>query len=238
MAEYLARYFSEKKMADAWVIIQEDFLAATFSTLYITLVSTLLAILIGLPLGVILVTGDAKGIRPLPRWLMTVLNWIINLLRSAPFIILIVLLMPFTRMLLGSAVGDAGVIVPLVIAAFPFVARLVEGALRELNPNIIEMAQSSGANTWQTVFHVMLPESVPALITAITTAITTILGYTAMSGAVGGGGLGNLAIAQGQQRSNHAVLLSALVILVILVQILQTFGTWLARKCDRRLKNK
>ena len=100
------------------------------------------------------------------------------------------------------------------------------------------MAQSSGANTWQTVFHVMLPESVPALITAITTAITTILGYTAMSGAVGGGGLGNLAIAQGQQRSNHAVLLSALVILVILVQILQTFGTWLARKCDRRLKNK
>ena len=238
MAEYLARYFSEKKMADAWVIIQEDFLSATFSTLYITLVSTLLAILIGLPLGVILVTGDAKGIRPLPRWLMTVLNWIINLLRSAPFIILIVLLMPFTRMLLGSAVGDAGMIVPLVIAAFPFVARLVEGALRELNPNIIEMAQSSGANTWQTVFHVMLPESVPALITAITTAITTILGYTAMSGAVGGGGLGNLAIAQGQQRSNHAVLLSALVILVILVQILQTFGTWLARKCDRRLKNK
>ena len=237
MAEYLARYFSEKKMADAWVIIQEDFLSATFSTLYITLVSTLLAILIGLPLGVILVTGDAKGIRPLPRWLMTVLNWIINLLRSAPFIILIVLLMPFTRMLLGSAVGDAGVIVPLVIAAFPFVARLVEGALRELNPNIIEMAQSSGANTWQTVFHVMLPESVPALITAITTAITTILGYTAMGGAVGGGGLGNLAIAQGQQRSNHAVLLSALVILVILVQILQTFGTWLARKCDRRLKN-
>ena len=238
MSEYLARYFNEKKMADAWVIIQDDFVSATLSTLYITLVSTLLAILIGLPLGILLVTGDAKGIRPLPRWLMSVLNWIINLLRSAPFIILIVLLMPFTRMLLGSAVGDAGVIVPLVIAAFPFVARLVEGALRELNPNIIEMAQSSGANTWQTVFHVMLPECVPSLITAFTTAITTILGYTAMSGAVGGGGLGNLAIAQGQQRSNHAVLLSALVILVILVQVLQTFGTWLARKADKRLKNK
>jgi len=148
-----------------------------------------------------------------------------------------VLLMPFTRLLLGSAVGDGGVIVPLVIAAFPFVARLVEGSLRELNPNIIEMAQSSGANTWQIVFHVMLPESVPSLITSFTTAITTILGYTAMSGAVGGGGLGNLAIAQGQQRSNHAVLLAALVILVILVQILQTFGTWLAKKCDRRQKN-
>ena len=237
MAEYIARYFNEAKMADAWTQIQDNFLADTFSPLYITLVSALLAILIGLPLGIILVTGDAKGIRPLPRWLMTFLNWLINLLRSAPFIILIVLLMPFTRMLVGSAVGDAGVIVPLVIAAFPFVARLVEGSLRELNPNIIEMAQSSGANTWQTVFHVMLPESVPSLITAFTTAITTILGYTAMSGAVGGGGLGNRAIAQGQQRSNHAVLLAALIILVILVQILQTFGTWLARKCDKRLKN-
>ena len=167
MAEYIARFFSEKKMADAWVLIQEDFFQATLSTLYITLMSTLFAILIGLPLGIILVTGDSKGIRPLPRWLMTFLNWVINLLRSAPFIILIVLLMPFTRMLLGSAVGDAGVIVPLVIAAFPFVARLVEGSLRELNPNIIEMAQSSGANTWQTVFHVMLPESVPSLITSL-----------------------------------------------------------------------
>ena len=237
MEEYLSRYFSEKKMADAWVLIQEDFFSATVSTLYITLVSTLFAILIGLPIGIILVTGDAKGIRPLPRLFMSALNWVINLLRSAPFIILIVLLMPFTRLLIGKAVGDAGVIVPLVIAAFPFVARLVEGSMRELNPNIIEMAQSSGANAWQTVFHVMLPESVPSLITSFTTAITTILGYTAMSGAVGGGGLGNLAIAQGQQRSNHAVLLAALIILVILVQILQTFGTWLARKCDRRLKN-
>ena len=237
MEQYIARYFNEKKIADAWVLIREDFFSATMSTLYITLMSAFFAILIGLPLGILLVTGDAKGIHPLPKWLMATLNLIINLLRSAPFIILIVLLMPFTRIILTSAVGDGGVIVPLVIASFPFVARLVEGSLRELNPNIIEMAQSSGANTWQTVFHVMLPESVPSLITAFTTAITTILGYTAMSGAVGGGGLGNLAIAQGQQRSNHAVLLAALIILVILVQILQTFGTWLARKCDKRLKN-
>ena len=237
MEQYIARYFNEKKIADAWVLIREDFFSATMSTLYITLMSAFFAILIGLPLGILLVTGDAKGIHPLPKWLMATLNLIINLLRSAPFIILIVLLMPFTRIILTSAVGDGGVIVPLVIASFPFVARLVDGSLRELNPNIIEMAQSSGANTWQTVFHVMLPESVPSLITAFTTAITTILGYTAMSGAVGGGGLGNLAIAQGQQRSNHAVLLAALIILVILVQILQTFGTWLARKCDKRLKN-
>ena len=237
MSEFFARYYSEKKMADAWVLIREDFFSATLSTLYITLISTLFAILIGLPLGILLVTGDEHGIRPLPKPLMKFLNWMINLLRSAPFIILIVLLMPFTRMVLGTAVGDTAVIVPLVIAAFPFVARLVEGSMREINPNIIEMAQSSGANAWQTVFHVMLPESVPSLITSFTTAVTTILGYTAMSGAVGGGGLGNLAIAQGQQRSNHAVLLAALIILVILVQILQSFGTWLARRCDRRLKN-
>ena len=238
MEAYIARYFNDKKIADAWELIQKDFLTDTMSTLYITLMSTLFAILIGLPLGILLVTGDSKGIRPLPRVLMSVINWIINLLRSAPFIILIVLLMPFTRMLVGKAVGDAAVIVPLVIAAFPFVARLVEGSLREIDPNIIEMAQASGASTWQTVIHVMLPESVPSLITSFTTAITTILGYTAMSGAVGGRGLGNKAISQGQERSNHAVLLAALIILVILVQILQTFGTWLARKCDKRLKNK
>ena len=237
MGDYIATYYNPEKLAKAWNVIQADFLRETGVTLYITLMATLFAILIGLPLGVILVTGDTNGIRPLPKPLMAFLNGLINLLRSAPFIILIVVLMPITRAIVGRAVGNAAVIVPLIIAAFPFVARLVEGSLRELNPNIIEMAQSSGANTWQTVFHVMLPESVPSLITAFTTAITTILGYTAMSGAVGGGGLGNRAIAQGQQRSNHAVLLAALIILVILVQILQTFGTWLARKCDKRLKN-
>ena len=134
--------------------------------------------------------------------------------------------------------GSGAVIVPLIIAAFPFVARLVEGSLREVNPNIIEMSLSMGATTWQTVMHVMLPESVPSLITSFTTAITTILGYTAMSGAVGGGGLGNLAITQGQQRYNQAVLLAALIVLVILVQVFQSVGTHLAAKADKRLKNK
>ena len=140
-----------------------------------------------------------------------------------------------TTAIVGRAVGNAAVIVPLIIAAFPFVARLVEGSLREVNPNIIEMSLSMGATTWQTVMHVMLPESVPSLITSFTTAITTILGYTAMSGAVG---LGNLAITQGQQRYNQAVLLAALIVLVILVQVFQSVGTHLAAKADKRLKNK
>ena len=150
----------------------------------------------------------------------------------------ILVLMPITRAIVGKAVGNAAVIVPLIIAAFPFVARLVEGSLREVNPNIIEMSLSMGATTWQTVMHVMLPESVPSLITSFTTAITTILGYTAMSGAVGGGGLGSLAITQGQQRYNQAVLLAALIVLVILVQVFQSVGTHLAAKADKRLKNK
>ena len=236
MNNYIQTYFNPDKLAKAWDVIRTDFLAQTGVTLYITLMATLFAILIGLPLGVLLVTGDAKGIRPLPKPLMSFLNGFINLLRSAPFIILIVVLMPITRAIVGKAVGNAAVIVPLIIAAFPFVARLVEGSLREVNPNIIEMSQSMGAYTWETVFHVMLPESVPSLITSFTTAITTILGYTAMSGAVGGGGLGNLAITQGQQRYNQAVLIAALIVLVILVQVFQSFGTWLARKSDKRLK--
>ena len=236
MNNYIQTYFNPDKLAKAWDVIRTDFLAQTGVTLYITLMATLFAILIGLPLGVLLVTGDAKGIRPLPKPLMSFLNGFINLLRSAPFIILIVVLMPITRAIVGKAVGNAAVIVPLIIAAFPFVARLVEGSLREVNPNIIEMSQSMGASTWETVFHVMLPESVPSLITSFTTAITTILGYTAMFGAVGGGGLGNLAITQGQQRYNQAVLIAALIVLVILVQVFQSFGTWLARKSDKRLK--
>ena len=236
MHDYIATYYNAEKLEKAWTVIRTQFLQETGVTLYITLVSTLFAILIGLPLGVILVTGDSKGIRPLPKALMAFLNGLINLLRSAPFIILIVVLMPVTRAIVGKAVGNAAVIVPLIIAAFPFVARLVEGSLREVNPNIIEMSLSMGATTWQTVFHVMLPESVPSLITSFTTAITTILGYTAMSGAVGGGGLGNLAITQGQQRFNQAVLVAALIVLVILVQLFQTVGTRLARRADKRIK--
>ena len=228
--------FTPEKLQEAWDIIQRDFLTETWATVYVTLLSTLFAIVIGLPLGCVLVMGDAKGIRPLPAPLMKFLNVLINFLRSVPFLILIVMVIPLTRLIVGTSVGTVASIVPLVVAAFPFVARLVEGSLREVSPNVIETAQSMGATPMQILLHVMLPESVPSLITNFTLAITTILGYTAMSGAIGGGGLGNIAITIGYQRYKYAVLYMAVIVLVILVQIFQSFGNWLSRKCDKRLK--
>ncbi len=226
--------FTPEKLAEAWEIVVQDFPRELWVTLYITLLSTLFAIVIGLPLGVLLVTGDEKGIRPMPRALMKTLNIVINFLRSVPFLILIVVVIPLTRAIVGTATGSVAIIVPLVVAAFPFVARLVESSLRELDPNIIEMAQSIGASPLQIVLRVMLPESVPSLVTNFTLAITTILGYTAMSGAVGGGGLGNVAIATGYSRYKYAVLYMAMLVLVAVVQVFQSVGSRLALKLDKR----
>ena len=230
------RAFQPERLAEAWEIVQRDFPEALWETMYVTILSTLFAIVIGLPLGMLLVAGDPKGVRPMPGWLMKIINVVINFLRSIPFLILIVVVIPLTRLIVGTSVGTVASIVPLVVAAFPFVARLVESSLREVNPNIIETAQSMGATPMQILLRVMLPEAVPSLITNFTLAITTILGYTAMSGAIGGGGLGNIAIMIGYNRYKYAVLYAAVIVLVILVQVLQSFGTWLARKCDKRLK--
>lgn len=231
-----ANAFTPEKLQEAWKILLNDFPLALWDTVYVTLLSTLFAIVIGLPLGMILVAGEPGGIRPLPKWLMKCLNVIINLLRSIPFLILIVMVIPLTRMIVGTSVGTVASIVPLVVAAFPFVARLVESSLREVNPNIIETAQSMGATPVQILLHVMLPEAVPSLISNFTLAVTTIMGYTAMSGAVGGGGLGKIAITIGYQRYRYAVLYLAVIVLVILVQLFQSIGTRLAVKCDKRLK--
>jgi len=233
-----ASAFTPEKLQEAWDCLLNEFPFAMWETLYSTLLATFFAIVIGLPLGVLLVTGEQKGIRPLPAPVMSFLNVFINLLRSVPFIILMVMIIPLTRVIVGTSVGTVASIVPLTVAAFPFIARLVESSLREVNPNIIEAAQSMGASTWQIVTRVMLPESVPSLITNFTLAITTIMGYTAMSGAVGGGGLGKLALSYGYQRYRFAVLYLAVIVLVIITQVLQSFGTWLARKSDKRLKNK
>ena len=218
-----ASAFTAERLEEAWQCLLTEFPFAIWETIYSTLLATLFAVIIGLPLGVLLVTGEPKGIRPLPRPVMTVLNVVINLLRSVPFIILMVMIIPLTRLIVGTSVGTVASIVPLTVAAFPFIARLVESSLREVNPNVV---------------HVMLPESVPSLITNITLAITTIMGYTAMSGAVGGGGLGKLALAYGYQRYRFAVLYLAVIVLVLITQVLQSFGTWLARKCDKRLRDK
>ncbi len=228
--------FTPEKLSEAWQVITSTFAGSLWETVYATLLSTLFAIIIGLPLGMILVAGEKGGIRPLPGFLMKILNVVINLLRSVPFIILMVMVIPLTRAIIGTSVGTVASIVPLTIAAFPFVARLVESSLREVNPNIIETAQSMGATPLQILLKVMLPESVPSLITNFTLAITTIMSYTAMSGAVGGGGLGMIAITYGYQRYRYAILYAAVVVLVVVVQVIQSFGTWLAAKCDKRLK--
>lgn len=212
-------------------------LFAIWETLYVTVISTFFAYVIGLPLGVITVVGEQGGVLPLPKPVMTVLNFVINILRSVPFLILMVVVIPLSRLIVGTSIGTVATIVPLIVAAFPFVARLVESSLREVNPNIIETAQSMGATPMQILLKVMLPESVPSLITNFTLAITTIMGYTAMSGAVGGGGLGMVAITYGYQRYRYAILYAAVIVLVVVVQVIQSFGTWLAARCDKRLKH-
>lgn len=228
--------FSAEAFAEAWEVIQSEFLLATWETLYVTILSTLFSILIGLPLGVLLVVGEKGGILPLPAWLMKVLNVIINILRSVPFLILMILVFPLTRLIMGTVVGTAPTIVPLVIAAFPFIARLTETSLREINPNTIEMAQSMGATPMQIIMKVLIPESVPSLLSAGTTAIVTILGYSAMSGIIGGGGLGKIAINYGYYRYKDVIMVAAVVLLVVLVQLFQTFGTKCAVKSDKRIK--
>ena len=214
------------------------FLFALWETVYVTVISTFFAIVIGLPLGVILVAGEENGIHPLPKALMKVLDFVINILRSIPFLILMILVMPLTRSIVGTSVGTTASIVPLVVAAFPFIARLVEGSLREVNPNIIEAAQSMGATPFQIITKVMIPESVPSLISNLTIAITTILGYTAMSGIIGGGGLGKIALNYGYYRYKYLIMLIAVILLVILVQVFQSVGTHFAVKSDKRIKHK
>ena len=228
--------FSPEKLQTAVDILKHDIPAAIFETLYVTLIATFFAFVIGLPLGVLLVVGDKGGVLPLPKWLMKLLNVIVNLLRSVPFIILIVVVFPLTRLIVGTTIGSVASIVPLVIAAFPFVARLVESSLREVNPNIIEAAQSMGATPFQIITKVMIPESVPSLVSNATIAVTTILGYTAMSGAIGGGGLGNIAIMYGYMRYNYMVILIAVVLLIVLVQVFQSAGTAISVKTDKRLQ--
>lgn len=236
--EQFLKAFTPEKLSEAWHVFLTEFPQGLWETVYVTVLSTLFAILIGLPLGILLVTGDEKGIHPLPKVFMKILNILINFLRSIPFIILMVMVIPLTRTIVGTSLGSVASIVPLVVAAFPFAARLVESSLRELDPNVIEMAQSMGASPLEIVFRVMLPESVPSLITNFTLAITTILGYTAMSGAMGGGGLGKIAINYGYSRYKYAVLYLAVIVLVLLVQLFQSIGTHLAARADKRLKNK
>lgn len=234
----MSDFFASESFIKAMDILKTEFPLAIWETVYVTVLSTFFAIIIGLPLGVLLVAGEDGKIIKIPKSVLHVLNVIINLLRSVPFLILMIMVFPLTRLIVGTVVGTPATIVPLVIAAFPFVARLIEGSLREINPNIIETAQSMGASPFQIIVKVMLPESVPSLISNATIAITTILGYSAMSGIIGGGGLGKIAINYGYYRYQYLVMFFAVVFLILLVQIFQSIGTYLSVKCDKRLKNR
>lgn len=233
-------WFTAKKWQTALELLldlsKNGVLYYLWETFYVTVLATAFAMLLGLPLGILLVTGDEKGVLPLPRLVLRALNALINLLRSVPFLILMILVVPLTRLIVGKSYGSVASIVPLVVAAFPFVARLVESSLREVNPNIIEMAQSMGASPLQIICKVMLPESVPSLINNAAIAITTILGYSAMGGAIGAGGLGKLAIMYGYNKYNYPVMILAVIVLVVLVQLFQSVGTRLSVKLDKRIR--
>ena len=205
-------------------------LEGTRDTLYMTLVSTFFGYVLGLPLGILLAVTDKEGIHPNSA-VYKVLDVIVNILRSIPFLILLI---PLTRLLVGKTYGSTATIVPLVIAAAPFVARMVESSLKEVDPGVIEAAVSMGAGTRTIIWKVLLAESRTSLLVGVTIAVGTILGYSAMAGTVGGGGLGDIAIRYGYYRYQTDIMIVTIVILVVLVQILQGLGMTLSRKLDKR----
>ena len=211
------------------------FAQGTVDTLVMTLASTLFAYVIGVPLGVLLVITAKDGLWP-QRALNTVLGWIVNVGRSIPFIILLVAIIPFTRVVVGTSLGVPGAIVPLTVAAIPFVGRMVEQSLAEVDGGLIEAAQSFGANTWQIVCKVMLRESLPSLVRGASITVITLFGYTAMAGAVGAGGIGDIAIRYGYQRYLGDVMIASILLCIVLVQVFQSIGDLVARLVDKRVR--
>ena len=205
------------------------------NTLTMTFVSSFLAYIIGIPLGILLVVWARDGIRPMPR-AQEALGMIINLIRSLPFLILLIAIQSFTRTLVGTTVGTRAIIVPLTLASAPYIARIVESSLKEVDAGIIEAAKAMGASTWQIIWKVLLLEARPSLLINAAIAVTTILGYSAMAGFVGAGGLGAVAINYGYYRNQNAVMWTAIIFLVVVVQIIQSVGMWLVKKTDRRVR--
>ena len=204
-------------------------------TLYMTSVSTLFAYLLGFPLAILLVLTAPSGLAPRPL-VYRVLDAVVNIFRSIPFLILMILVIPLTRFIAGKAYGSTATIVPLVIAAAPYVARMIESSLLEVDPGVIEAAQSMGASIPTIIFKVLIPEAKTSLIVGATISSGTILGYSAMSGAIGGGGLGQIAISYGYNRYQTDVLVVTVVLLIILMQIIQIVGMYISRKTDKRIR--
>ncbi|MDD3410070.1 MAG: ABC transporter permease [Eubacteriales bacterium] len=205
----------------------------TLDTLYMTLWSSVIAYALGLPLGVLLVVTRKGHIMPAPAF-NSVLGVIVNFLRSIPFIIMLAVLFPVTRVVMGTAIGTTSIIFPLIISAFPYVARMVESSLEEVDHGILEAAQSMGSTNWQIIWKVLLPEAVPSLVNGAAISVTTILSYTALASAAGGGGLGALAIVKGLNIRKFDVMYSASLLLVALVQIITVFGTRFTRGLDHK----
>lgn len=205
-----------------------------WETVYMTLISSAFAYLIGLPLGVILNVTDKKGISPHPK-LNSVLGFVVNFFRSIPFIILMVAMLPVAKFLVGTMIGNKAVIVMLIVAAAPYVARMVESSLNEVNVGVIEAAQSMGASNFEIICKVLVPEAKPALITGAAISVVTILGYSAMAATIGGTGLGQIAIIYGHQRSNDDITWICVFLIWIIVQVIQEFGRYIAVKTDKRI---
>lgn len=205
----------------------------TIDTLYMTLMSTLFGYVLGLPMGIILTVTDETGICRNPV-IYKILDFIVNIIRSIPFLILLILVIPLTKLIAGKSYGSTATIVPLVIAAAPFIARMVESSLKEVDRGVIEAAQSMGAGNGTIIWKVLLSEARTSLLVGVTIALGTILGYSAMAGAVGGGGLGDIAIRYGYHRYETGIMLVTIIILVVLVQLLQGLGMALSRRMDRR----
>lgn len=204
-------------------------------TLYMVIISSVLSYLIGIPLGIVLIVADKDGIHPIPL-LQKTLGLVINLLRSIPFIILLIMVIPFTRAIVGTVIGPKAMIVPLVVSAAPYIARMVESSFKEVDAGVIEAAQSMGASSWQIIWKVLLPEARPSLLVGAAISIPTILGYTAMGGFVGAGGLGAIAINYGYYRYQVDMMLVTVVIMVIIVQIIQETGMKLSKMSDKRIR--
>lgn len=206
---------------------------ATLETLYMVFVSTLVALIIGIPIGVILVISEKGGIKE-NLSLSQVCSTIVNIGRSFPFSILMVAIIPLTRLIVGTSLGTTAAIVPLSIAAIPFVARVIENALKEVDKGIIEAAQAMGATTWQIIYKVLIPEAMPSIVLGITLTVINLIGYSAMAGIVGGGGLGKIADQYGYKRYNTPIMISTIIILILLVQIIQWFGNTIAKAINKK----
>ncbi len=216
-----------------WSPMIDLFTVSLGETVLMVAISGLIGTLAGLPMGILLHLTDRKGVLPIVS-LNRGIALVVNAVRSTPFIILLVAIIPFTRLIVGTSIGTAAAIVPLTIAAIPFMARLVETALREVDRGLIEAAQAMGATTWQIVYKVLIPEALPGIVAGLTIMLISLVGYSAMAGAVGGGGLGDLGIRYGYQRFLPEVMAAVVLILIVLVQLLQTLGDALVRKLSHR----